>query len=909
MPSFPRILALILLLAPAARAETVPSSNRPLAERFANPSADARILKIIHGWPDAADDQLNLIRRLLAEGFGGVVCNVSFSDYLVSEPRWADFTRAVKAANSAGMAMWLYDEKGYPSGSAGGLTMKDHPEYEARGLLISDAANDGGAVAMAVPPGTLVLAAAYPVKDGRIDIHSPHDLSANAKGGRLEATLPAGKWHVMAITEDRLYEGTHAAMSLADKIPCSNLLEREPTARFLEVTHDQYAKRLGDDLGVYFQATFTDEPSLMSMFLKAMPWRVLPWGQSLSAEFSKRHGFAIEPLLPALVADAGPEGAKARYAFWLTVGEMVAENYFGQLQAWCHAHNLASGGHLLYEESLLHHVPLYGDFFRSARRLDAPSIDCLTSVPAEVPWYIARLIGSAADLEGCRLTMCETSDHSQNYRPAGDTRPVRQVTEEEIRGTCNRLFLGGINTITSYYRFRGLQTEQLRRLNEYVGRCCEALCGGKQVTDVAVLYPIESVWPRFVAARRGATDSPAARQVDSAYRTAIDTLYAAGRDFTFIDARTLIEGNVADGAISFNGMSWRVLVLPCVDTLPMAAWDNLAKFVRDGGIAVALTARPANSQSQFPSPRVQALAEELMGSDPGASVRAVGKGACVWLPPGTESLLPVMLDRTLQKDVRPSDPASAIRYTHRRIDEQEVYFLINDCGSPWKGQVSFSAQGAGELWDPSTGRISPTRSSENVDIDLPAYGGVLLRFAAARVPDLKTATSGALPALGLGTLPSVAPTIGAGEFVRGSLKKEATRWRAVGTVTKSQTDTFLFLVYQYSRPLDLAAADGLAIHASIPPRQAAPTNLLVIVHEKDGGDFLANTGLTLAQTGQAQLIIPWSRFELAGWSKDPDGRLDRSKIERINIGWGGYFGTEGENVEFSVEPPTTVKIR
>ena len=84
MPSFPRILVLILLLALAARAETVPSSNRPLAERFANPSADARILKIIHGWPNAADDQLNLIRRLLAEGFGGVVCKVSFSEYLVS---------------------------------------------------------------------------------------------------------------------------------------------------------------------------------------------------------------------------------------------------------------------------------------------------------------------------------------------------------------------------------------------------------------------------------------------------------------------------------------------------------------------------------------------------------------------------------------------------------------------------------------------------------------------------------------------------------------------------------------------------------------------------------------------------------------------------------------------------------
>lgn len=893
----------------AEKVQVVPQSNRPLTERFANPSADARILKIIHGWPDAADDQLNLTRQLLAQGFGGVVCNVSFSDYLVSEARWADFSRAVKAAKSAGMAMWLYDEKGYPSGSAGGLTIKDHPEYEARGLLISDAASDGGAVDIPVPPGKLLLASAYPVKDGRIDIPSARDLTGSVKDGRLRATLPAGKWHVVAITEDRLYEGTHAALSLADKIPCINLLEREPTARFLEVTHEQYARYLGDDLGVYFQATFTDEPSLMSMFLKEMPWRVLPWGPSLSTEFRKRRGFAIEPLLPAVVADAGPESAKARYAFWLTVGELVSENYFGQIQTWCRAHNLPSGGHLLYEEPLLHHVPLYGDFFRCARRLDAPSIDCLTSVPAEVPWYIARLIGSAADLEGRSLTMCETSDFSQNYRPAGDNRPARQVTEDEIRGTCNRLILGGINTITSYYRFGGLHTEQLRRLNEYVGRCCEALRGGKQVTDIAVLYPIESVWPRFVPAHRGATDSPTARQVESAYRTAIDSLYATGRDFAFIDARTLMEGEVAGGELSSGGMSWRVLVLPCVDTLPMAAWENLARFVKGGGIVVALTAKPANSDDEFPSARVQALAEELMGSGENASVYPVEKGACVWLPPGTESLLPAMLDRTLQKDVRPSDPASSIRYTHRRIDGQEVYFLINDRGSPWSGQVSLSVQGAGELWDPSSGRISPIPSGDSVAIDLPAYGGVVLRFAAAREPALKTLASGSLPALSRDTLPPVASTIGAGEFVRGSLTKEGTRWRALGTITKSQTDTFLFLVYRYSRPLDLAEADGLAIHASIPQGQTTPSNLLVIVHEKDGGDFVANTGRTLAQAGPSQLIVPWSRFELAGWSKDSDGRLDTSRIERISIGWGGYYGKEGEKVEFSVEPPEAVRIR
>jgi hypothetical protein len=76
------------------------------AESFAHPPADARILKIIHNWPDAAQAQDDLIRRLLNQGFGGVVCNVSFDQYLESEAKWQAFVRAVQHAEQSGMAMW-----------------------------------------------------------------------------------------------------------------------------------------------------------------------------------------------------------------------------------------------------------------------------------------------------------------------------------------------------------------------------------------------------------------------------------------------------------------------------------------------------------------------------------------------------------------------------------------------------------------------------------------------------------------------------------------------------------------------------------------------------------------------------------------------------------------------------------
>ncbi|MCX5758119.1 MAG: glycosyl hydrolase, partial [Candidatus Hydrogenedentes bacterium] len=358
----------------------------------------------------------------------------------------------------------------------------------------------------------------YPVKDGHIDAGGAIDLGGAVSNGKVSWNAPAGSWHVLAMTESRLYEGTHAALSLADKLPYVNLLMSEPTARFLEATHEQYAKRLDNGLGRFFVSTLTDEPSLMSMFLSKQSYVPLPWAPNLPVEFKARRGYALEPVLPALAADIGANVAKVRYDFWRTVGELVSENFFGQIQTWCLAHNVRSGGHLLMEEDILTHVPLYGDFYRCLCRLDAPSMDCLTSIPAEVPWYVARLIGSVADVNGREVTMCETSDHCQRYRPKGDTRPIYQVSEDEIRGTCNRLIMNGITTITSYYAFAAFSDEQLVRLNEWVGRCCTALKGGRQVADIAVVYPVESLWPRFTPSREWVKDAPAAAQeVKDAY--------------------------------------------------------------------------------------------------------------------------------------------------------------------------------------------------------------------------------------------------------------------------------------------------------------------------------------------------------------------------------------------------------
>ncbi|MGC8643535.1 MAG: hypothetical protein ACP5XB_27070, partial [Isosphaeraceae bacterium] len=129
------------------------AADDSVAQRFASPPSEARILKIIHSWPDVPHAQDDLIHRLRRQGFGGVVCNVSFDNYLESDAKWQALKRAVTQAKKAGWALWLYDERGYPSGKAGGIVLKGHPEWEATGLLAVDAATTGETVSLTLPPG------------------------------------------------------------------------------------------------------------------------------------------------------------------------------------------------------------------------------------------------------------------------------------------------------------------------------------------------------------------------------------------------------------------------------------------------------------------------------------------------------------------------------------------------------------------------------------------------------------------------------------------------------------------------------------------------------------------------------------------------------------------------------------
>ena len=717
------------------------SPDAPREARFANPPGDCRLLPIRHRHPLDPAANVAAIAQLLERGFGGFAGNVdrgSFDEpglrYVENEAAWPALKAGLDFARTSGMAIWLYDELGYPSLSAGDLVLRGHPELEQTGWFVATAAVKGGErVVLAVPPGRFLAAVAaktdargFILPDAFVDVSAavgdtcplpepfataqakPYDAAGRPplglaktrheiRTGPFAWTAPeGGDWRVYVITEDYLYEGTHPeCKGMKTKFRYPNPLVKAATERFLEVNHGAYARHLGNDLGRYFTSTFADEPSLMGNWWRSMPYFVFSSAPELAARYRARTGGRdLVSDIPFLVTDSadGRTSGDLRVAFWDESARLYEESFFRTLSAWCRTHGFQSGGHLMGEEMFAFHVSHYGDFFRCLKALDAPSIDCLTSVPTNVSYLAALFAGSARELTGATHTMAEVSSHCENNR-----NPRYVVSEDEVQGSLNRLLWGGINTFTTYFNWRAFTDEQVRAINLRLGRASTLLLrDGHSVADIALFYPAKD------AMRVYRPQSPvweeegtSVRALQDVFDGAARSLYDGGRCFLIVDEETIENATVEGDALAFGQLRFRAVVLPGVKTLSKRARAVLGAFEDAGGVLVRTDGREDVSVR---------LGKEL---EPHISFSRSGDGA----PP--------------------------IRVSHRRTKDGDVFFVMNDssesyCGAAWICGDPMDVT----LWNLSEGSfVAASRtSSGRVRVSLPPYRACVLTTKTACTP-------------------------------------------------------------------------------------------------------------------------------------------------------------------------------
>lgn len=702
-------------------------------QHFLNPARRYAIYPIHH---QGVLDDAKSVDALKEAGFAGVVGNLPYTDDFPNNRRaWKETEQAYRTLIQNGLHTWIYDEKGYPSGSAGGAVIDENPDFIAEGLYCYEywkTLTGPCSYRADVPGDHLVYALLLPLNgEDPVDVTQSQDAR-----GTLHMQVPEGTYHLFMMSRRRLFDGTHAAESYSEPRNYICLSDKEATKAFLRSTYDHYADALQDEFGKGVLAFFTDEPSLIAWNIRYAVYPIVPWHHTYPEKFMDRFGYPISLAVTAVVTRRGRDVVKRRCDFWDFVADTVAEGYFQTIRDWCRAHGVKFSGHMLEEERLSAHVINYGSFYRSMQCMDWPGIDQLDSEPqclmAHDRLPIARLAASFADVNGEHECFTEFSDHMPRMEN-------KQIGVDWIRASVNWHIAMGVNDFTSYYNFSPFSKEELRALNDYTARLGYLMRLGKRDSQVALLYPEATIWAAYTPSveERARDFSPETLRVENALRDISWQLLERQVDFDYVDEALIQCGCIENGVLHYNDREYRAIVLPAVTVLSEKTMQKLEAFLDAGGNVIFSGGIPALSRE---TGEVCDFEEKMLRR---RGERNIFVGAEPTLPgmtkipalPRAVQIVPTRLECVLTgaeglAKIIDGEVISESILSHSRIEgETRILFLTNMGGKPYEGTVSVPRAAKAEMLNPMDGSIQDVSVAQNgdrssVSVRLKPYEGV-----------------------------------------------------------------------------------------------------------------------------------------------------------------------------------------
>ncbi len=634
--------------------------------------------------------------------------------------RWFELWRVtLQEAERLGMKIWIYDENSYPSGFAGGFVPDAMPDSRALGLAVERLKE--------APAQRGDLIGAYRVAGDQIERLQPGQPPAAPSAGEVEylafkvqpaGTTPwlAGKFYV-------------------------DLMRPEVTRKFMEVTHEAYARELGGHFGKLIPGIFTDEPNLAS-------GAGLPWSNILVEAFRKRWGYDLLDHLPALVTRAGP-WRQVRHDYWRLLLELFIDGWARPQHDWCERRHLEWTGHYWeHEWPRARGVPDNMAMYAWHQR---PAIDILFNqydegVNAQFGNTRAvKELSSVANQLGRRRTLCET------YGAGG-----WDLRFEDMKRIADWLLVLGVNTIDEHIAdisIRGARKHDHPQsfsyhepwwpdyhvMATYLTRLSAVMSQGEQVNDILVLEPTSTAWMYNDAGGGDGGLMP----IGHAFQSLVHALEMNQVEFD-LGCEDIIgrHGSVRGESFVVGQRGYHTVIIPpLMENLEPRVAELIAAFVANGGRVYG-----AGDVPGFVDGRAS---EALRGP----------AGSRNWHKADTAEL-PGLLARQSKAQVRVQRTAGdkGILFHHRRLlDDGQILLLVNtSITAPSSGRVSATGGGI-EQWDLHTGQAAPypfERSADGIEagFELPACGSLLLFVSKDRriepagpVVEQVTALSGEAP--------------------------------------------------------------------------------------------------------------------------------------------------------------------
>lgn len=613
---------------------------------------------------------------------------------------------AVAECERLGMHYWLYDEGGWPSGSAAGRVYRKNPERFAYRRLISETFRPGPNRDYTVPANVFC---AVTGKGKNRQVFKP--------GQRIPLSKQPSSIQLFRI--DMPYKA-------ADRgAPYVDVLCREAIETFLKLTHDRYAATVGNAFGKTIRFTFTDEPNAS----RTNPPESITWTDDLSRVFRARKGYDLLPRLPDLFlpqkAGESPDITCVRLDFYDVWSALFVERYLNPIQEWCRAHGLLSSGHFLGEdEPKSNAICGHGHILRAMRGLDLPGVDTIWRhiFPGKdacpFPLYAASIaaqkgqpyvLSESFAVYGAGLTpgqMKWVSDF-QYVRGANLTviSNYPYSTRDHFLSFCRPQF-GPMNPIWKY----------LDLYHRYTARMGYLLAGGQPACSTAFYFDIRGIWA-------GARDRERAVELHCRLSQA---LLSAQRAFHFIDDDVLAgrESRMEKKALVVGPMRYNTILVPACRWMEPEALRGLARFLRRGGTVIAVDGIPAADGGGT-------SLLDIIGDKKGQPRPELHVGKGLFINTSVKKaakLLPPLVKLT--------PPAVDIRVCKRVWSGGAGYFFVNEADHELCVQAHFPDKGAAAVADPEDGTLRPlalTSLKKGVfaDIRLAPWGSCFVIFGVA----------------------------------------------------------------------------------------------------------------------------------------------------------------------------------
>jgi len=421
------------------------------------------------------------------------------------------------------------------------------------------------------------------------------------------------------------------------------------------------------------------------------------WTDGFIEDFSARYGYGPVPYIPVLkgyVVGSLTESDRFLWDLRRMVADKIAWDYVGGLRDISHKNGLTTWlenyGHWGFPGEFLQYGgqsdEIGGEFWSEG---DLGNIE-------------NRAASSSAHIYGKRKVSAESftcagapfSRAPVNLKQRGDRFFAEGINNsllhvyihqpDEVAPGVNAWFGNEFNRHNSWFNHMDLFISYLKRTNFMLQQ-------GTYVADVA--YFIGEDAPKMTGI--------------------CDPELPPGYSFDYINSEVIMSRlTVENGKLMLpDGMSYRILVLPKLETMRPELLAKIDELVRQGAVVLGPAPKYSPSLQNYPAcdEQVQQIASELWGDVDGVMVKRKRRGQGMIISGTTMQealdLINVVPDCKFQK----GDPALFI---HRKLKDGDIYFITNQSDKQITISPEFRVAGRSpEFWD----AVSGSRR------DLPAY--------------------------------------------------------------------------------------------------------------------------------------------------------------------------------------------